>query len=726
VTPTDAARFPFLFGSQYYRAPTPESECWQPDFAAMRGLGFNAVKYFLQWRWSHRAPDRFVFDDLDRLMDLAATHGLGVTLNFILDVAPVWLYEAHPDAKQINSQGQAIAPYALMHRQIGGHPGPCYRHPGALADRQAFVAAAIDHFKDHPALQMWDVWNEPELCFPQREPNLATMVCYCRHCRAGFPDRLRAKYGHLARLNAVWGRCYEDWEQVELPLSASTITDFVDWREFHLDTMAAEAAWRLEAVKQRDPGHGRYLHVVPNSYFSAVTCDDDFAMAENCEVFAATMAGGATATLHVLAAARGKVCYNVESHLNFGSIDLHQRRLELPQLLADFVPQLGLGIKGFLFWQYRAETLGTESPAWGLVQPDGSERPITAAVRQLWQTLSPHAAELRLAFPAPAEVGVWRSRRNEIAHFAIQGQVNSHNAAIHAWVDAAYWDSLRPTLVSAEMLEAGALDGLKLLVMPNPYYLSQAEADALDAWVRAGGVLISEAHLAGYNGSAGRHSRRLPGCGLAERWGLVETDSTSARHLRTTELAGCQEANLAPDVRKALRDFGAGGGPFFPIRMTDGGLAWGCHRYAELGGDGLEPLGSFDGQRPCLARQKVGAGAVYYAGTNLGLAAERDPAGLLAILRAAASEAGVTPTALAAAPGTVHVDLLSDDHGPRFMAVISRAGERQTVTLPVAGTARGLFSGLVWQLGGAVEVPAGLADLFLIETKVSGPIVSTS
>ena len=61
---------PFLFGAQYYRAPTPEPECWQPDFRRMADLGFNAVKLWVQWRWSHRAPGRFVFDDLDRMVNV--------------------------------------------------------------------------------------------------------------------------------------------------------------------------------------------------------------------------------------------------------------------------------------------------------------------------------------------------------------------------------------------------------------------------------------------------------------------------------------------------------------------------------------------------------------------------------------------------------------------------------------------------------------------------------
>jgi beta-galactosidase len=708
-------RFPFLFGSQYYRAPTPEPECWEGDFANLRALGFNAVKYFVQWRWSHRAPDRFVFEDLDALMDLAASHGLGVTLNFILDVAPLWLYEAHPDARQITNAGHVVEPYTVSHRAIGGHPGPCYNHPGARADRQRFVAAAVDHFKAHPALHMWDVWNEPELCFPQRTPKLDTMVCYCPHCRAGFQDWLRRKYGDLERLNTVWGRCYEDWRQVEMPRDGGTVTDFVDWREFHLDTMTAEAVWRLEAVRERDPAHGRYLHVVPNTFFSAVTCADDFALAEPCEVFASTMNGTPSVVLHVLSAGRGKVCYNVESHLNFGSGDMHQPRVELPRLLADFLPQIGLGVKGFLFWQYRAETLGLESPAWGLVKPDGSPRPVTEAVRRFWSTVQPHAEALREAFPARAEVGVWRSRRNEIFAFCAQGQVNSLNAAIDAWIHGFYWDSLPCRVISGGMLEAGELDGLKLLVMPAAYYLTQGEADQLDRWVRAGGVLVAEAHLGGYNGTTGRHSRTVPGGGLAESWGLRETDSTSSRHLRLGEGRAFDDAALPEDVRKALRDFGAAGGTHFPIRLADGTLAWGAHRYAELAGDGLEALGSFDGRTPCLGRKVVGGGTVFYCGTNLGAAAEREPAGLLTILRLAAAAAGLAPTVRAELPGTVHVDELADQSGPRFMVVNSRADREQTVSIAAPGRWRGLFSGLTWDAGAPVTVPAGLTDIFRAE-----------
>ncbi len=79
---------PFIYGAQYYRAPTPEKSFWAEDLRRMAGSGFNAVKFFAQWRWIHRKPDEFYFEDLDELMDLAAENGLSVTLNVLFDMAP--------------------------------------------------------------------------------------------------------------------------------------------------------------------------------------------------------------------------------------------------------------------------------------------------------------------------------------------------------------------------------------------------------------------------------------------------------------------------------------------------------------------------------------------------------------------------------------------------------------------------------------------------------------
>lgn len=708
-TDDDLQRFPFIFGAQYYRAPTPPAECWDEDFANMRDIGFNAIKFWVQWRWSHREPDCFFFSDLDRLMDLAARYELNVTLNIILDVSPHWLFSLYPEAKQVDNKGLVVEPYVVSHRSAGGHPGPCYNHPGALSQRKLFVQRTVEHFCRHPALQMWDVWNEPELCYPKRRPDMESMVCYCPHCRDAFRKWLAGKYQTIADLNDVWGRCYAGWDQVELPRGVGGVADFVDWREFHLDTITGEAEWRLDMVRQLDPAHGRYLHVVPNCWFSQVSCADDFALAGKCEVFASTMNGVANSFQHVLSAARGKVCYNVESHINFGSADMHQRRLGLDDLRNDLLPQVGAGIKGFMFWQYRPESLGVESPAWGLVKPDGTARPVTEAARLFWEKIGPHAGKLRSCFPEPAVAGIWRSRKSEIFHFCVQKGVDAFNAGVEGCINALYWNNIPHRLLNHEMLAGSDLAGIKLLLMPNAYYLTREEADALDAWVRSGGVLVCEAHLAGYNATTNRHSRATPGCNLASRWNIWEMDSTSSHHLPVTEDTAAEFEHLPEDVKKSLRDFDSAGGTFFPITMQDGSVVHGMHRYAELAGQEITKLGSFSGGPPCLASKQVGRGMVFYCGTNLAAAYGRHPEGLDTMIKLASQAAGIEPTAglWPEQPGTVHIDVLSDDKGPRFACLVNRASQAQLVSPNLPGSWRGLFDGTTFEPG--VSPPVSLA-----------------
>src|SRR5690606_42164029 len=91
----------FPFGSQYYRAPSPPPEDWDRDLQAMAELGFNSVKFWVQWRLNHPEEDRFYFDDIDQLMDLSAKHGLRVMLNSIVVGAPASIYRQYPDASKI-------------------------------------------------------------------------------------------------------------------------------------------------------------------------------------------------------------------------------------------------------------------------------------------------------------------------------------------------------------------------------------------------------------------------------------------------------------------------------------------------------------------------------------------------------------------------------------------------------------------------------------------------
>jgi beta-galactosidase len=714
--PVSKREFPFVFGTQYFRAPTPEIGCWEPDFDKMNYLGFTDVKFFVQWRWSHRSDDNYFFEDLDKLMNLAYTHNLRVTLNILFDVSPHWLFKKYPDAKQVMNNGQIVEPYADGSRQIGGHPGPCYNHPGALEERKKFMRVLVNHFKGAPSLAMWDVWNEPELCHPQRTPEIGRLACYCPYCQQKFIEWLIGKYSSIRNLNEVWGRCYENWEQVESPRSGDTFTDFIDWREFHSDTMTNEARWRLEFVKELDPERIHYLHVVPNTLqpFNAVsTCADDFEMAKLCDVFAATMNNGPFFTPQVMSAGQGKICYNVESHINGGSTNMHQAVVELPDLLSDFLPQIGMGIKGFLFWQFRSETLGLESPSWGVTNLDGSDRAVTKAVKSMWSKLSPMKEKLMHCFPYSPEIGIWKSRKNEIFHFCLSKNFDSLAADVNAYAEACYWNSYNYRFINSDMLEQDKLDGIRLLILPSCYYMTELETHKLDEWIQKGGIVLAEAHLAGYNGTTGRHSRIVPGGGLAEKWNLREIESVSSYRLKLNQ-NDVMQMNVPEDTKKLLKDFGVSGAKYFPIRLQSGNILWGAERYAKVESPDSDSLGWFHNDYPTIIQKSIGKGIVLYCGTNIGAGSLKDKSGFMEIFDHLIKLAGIKPNLnLIGAANAMRVDSLFQNDQLEFIIVRNKLNDNQKIKLNIDYTYKGLFSDIKILPNTSNEVPKTFCDIFI-------------
>lgn len=712
--------YPFLWGAAYYRAPTPEPELWETDFRKMQEMSFNSVKFLVQWRWSHIGEDEFYFDDFKKLLDLAGKYNIKVTLNNLFDVSPHWLFDKYPDAKQVMNNGHIVQPYAVGHRHIGGHPGPCYNHPGAKNERIKFLTNAIKQLKDYPALDMWDIWNEPELSFPQRSPiDIEKLVCYCPHCEKKFKEYLKKKYSTLSVLNDRWGRNYPDWQHVEMPRSANTYLDFIDWREFHAQTITEEAAWRINLVKEKDPERVVFLHVVPNTMnpFNAITtCTDDFEVARLGDIFAATMNAGPYFTPQVVSAARGKICYNVENHLNGGSTGLHQKVIDWEALLRDLIPQIGLGIKGFVFWQFRPEILGAESPAWGLVNLDGTDREVTRAARDFWKTIQPYTSALMKSNPDVPSIGVWKSRKNEIFQYCVNNSLTNLIENVNGYANTLYWNNYAYRYISGDMLEKEELDNLKVLIMPLAYYLTQPEADTLVKWVREGGVLIAEAHLGGYNGTTGRHSRKMPGCGLGEAFGIKEELTTASFHLQMQK-ADALNVDLNADTKKALESIGVSGGKYYPIHQTNGKIVWGALRYAELSGDNITIEGYFEKDKPCAVSKPLGKGFIYYYATCLGSGATKDNEGLLELIDRACKKAGIQRTLNASAleNNMLRTDVLKQNGQVQFLTIQSRSEKKLSVSLSEKGEYKGLFTGLRLSLNGATELdlPPRFTDIFV-------------
>ena len=60
-----------IYGTQYYRTPTPLMQEWEVDIPNMESYNIDAFQIRMNWRWNERVEDCYDFSDVDRLIELA-------------------------------------------------------------------------------------------------------------------------------------------------------------------------------------------------------------------------------------------------------------------------------------------------------------------------------------------------------------------------------------------------------------------------------------------------------------------------------------------------------------------------------------------------------------------------------------------------------------------------------------------------------------------------------
>lgn len=147
-------------GVQYYRPPHPRRRHWAGDLAAIKAHGIDFVRTWLYWRTTERVAGRFDWSDYDAFFGAAAQAGLQVVVQLVPEVQPAWFLDAHHELRPRSRDG---APNPCLGNGMctaGSYPGVLYDQPVFQEGSARFFEAAAAHFGNHPALAMWDPWNE--------------------------------------------------------------------------------------------------------------------------------------------------------------------------------------------------------------------------------------------------------------------------------------------------------------------------------------------------------------------------------------------------------------------------------------------------------------------------------------------------------------------------------------------------------------------------------------
>ncbi len=654
----------FPIGSHLCREPMPAMSEMKRDMELLKKQGFNLIKLQEHWMIDEPEEGRCDFSRYEELIAHAAKLDLGIYLGLTCEQAPHWLYEKHPDCRMVGRDGRTIVYEAPSTLPADGKPGPCYDHPGAMADQLRFIRRLVETLGRFENVVVWNTWQEIDYW---AAPLVGQSVCFCPNTLAAWRAWLAEKYGDLDALNRAWSTRYPSWEAIQ-PSRATRQPQAVDlaWQTFMDNVQIANILKaRAAAIRAADPlkrpvfahkagpvyasgqdwVYARCQDFLGSScyppWFSLHGWDDGGTRPFTREHALATEAWWvAYAFDHIRSANSGKgraggaPVWAAEFQGGPISTGFHKGRVPSPDDMRRWMlSAVSSGVNAISFWVTRAEIMATEQNGFSLFDSTGDTTPRLEEAARIGRALNAHAELFARPTMQPARVGILVNEANyQLCTHLVQGGDNL------AYSTRGWHRLLGELNVPCDLVDVACdwerAGDYPVLILPFPLSLSEDVAAKLAAYVAAGGCLVSEA---------------APG--------------------RINEEGFCNRGELSPTLA-AL--FGVRQTGFTMVREPDGGArwspperTWGEYLDAQML-DGAGPLAGhtlranvylqtfdcLDGAEPVLcagkalagARRRVGSGQAWLLGTYVGHSgtAYRDPA-VHAAVKALLGACGVTP-----------------------------------------------------------------------------------
>lgn len=647
---TDAVAISAWYGGGRTRAtmvrpPGPgDEERWRHDVQRIAATGIPNIRCWVDWASAEPEPGAFDTRALDLLLDLADDAGLGVYVQLYLDSAPDWLGRRFADARYVSDGDVPI--------DSQGSPGYCYDHPGVREAAERLMHRLASHLADRPAFRGWDLWSEPHVVQWGYFDFLVepASFCYCPHTQGRFREWLQKRYDSLDAVNAAWYRTFSAWDDVGPPRFTTLMTSAssVDWQRFLQDKLAANLAWRHDAIRRADT-HVTSSHSAMPCLLTLPTSDhgspDDWRMPASVDVYGTSLYPkhlGAAETADpafrsALLAATHSACggpfWLGELQGGHGYVKTFAKPVTGDDVRSYAWQAIAHGAKGLHFYAWYPMTTGIESGGFGLADLSGEPTERAHAAGEVARVTGAHPQLFADARPWPAKTAIcWDVHANAL--WAAMGET-WHYVPSRSYVGC--YTALFGARLPADYVHPDRLvtDGYHVVYLPFAIALPQHAADAVGEFVRDGGIAVAEART-GWTDDTGSCGEAIPGLGLDAVFGARERD---------TERLGSTEAPERVPMRVArthplLPGLGVGdeiGGALFRQRLEPA--------------DDADVLAVFDDGSPALVAHRHGAGWAVLAGSLVSLAAHTlGDDGARRFLAGVADAAAVRPPVTADVP----------------------------------------------------------------------------
>ncbi len=473
------------FGGDYNPEQWPR-EVWDEDIRLMVEAGVNLVTLgVFSWGSVEPREGEFDFDWLDEILSRLDAAGIGVDLATPTASPPIWLHQKHPEILPVKRTGERY--------QQGGRLGWCASSPVWREYALAIVTTVATRYGSHPALRMWHVSNEL---------GGGNQHCYCDASAEHFRRWLRVKYGQAGALNdawgtAFWGHRYADIDQVLPPRDSETAPNpglALDFARFSSDALLEHFLAERNVLRALTP----QVPITTNFMVSTGPHVVDYARwAPHVDILANdhyTIGADAARAQELAFAAdrmRGldpQVPWMLMEHSTSAVNWQPRNRAKEPgELIRDSLAHVARGADSALFFQWRASTAGVEQFFSAMVPHAGTQTKVWrevcqlgGALRSIGEVAGSLVEPARIALLVDDEAGwAWKAGPKPHNELALPRLARDYHRV--------FWE--RNLLVDV-VSPLADLERYDLLIVPGLFLVSDATAEAIEAFVRRGGRLI--------------------------------------------------------------------------------------------------------------------------------------------------------------------------------------------------------------------------------------------
>ena len=636
-----------LYGGDYNPNQWPR-EVWNEDMRLFKKAGINSATVNV-FSWAKLQPNEETYDfsELDDIIDMLGKENLDIVLATSTAAMPAWLAKKYPEVTRVDFEGRR--------HKFGQRHNHCPNSPVWRRYARQLASELAKRYGKNPHVTCWHINNE------------YNTGCYCENCEKAFRVWLRKKYGSLEALNAAWntefwGHTFYDWDEIVAPNSLADGMGFgwtrktafagisLDYDRFLSDSLLENYKMERDAIREHDPDTP-----ITTNLMGTYKGLDYFKWAKEMDIVswdnypAYNTPWSETAMRHDLM--RGlknqpfMIMEQTPSQQNWQAYNSLKRP---GQMRAQSYQTIAHGADTIQFFQLRRSKGACEKFHGAVISHSGSEETrVFQECSQLGAELAALGSQL-LGADNPAQVGILFDWDNYWALEYTSGPSVDlkYCNQIHQYYRYFYDRHIPVDMVPMD----GDFSRYKAIVAPVLYMVKEGVAEALTAFVEAGGTLITgfmsgivdqsdNVHLGGYPGPL----RKL--CGV---W-AEEIDA------------------LAPEQSNTLK--------FMDGSQSKCGLL--CDILHLEGAQALAVYGEdFYAGAPAVTKNAYGKGTVYYVGT------QPEAQGLDKILDSLTGQGEIHPLI----PDRTHLEVTRRvKDGTEFWFILNLTGKPQPLPESFAG-----------------------------------------